>query len=200
MRNAHAQSGRGCLPGVVVLVVLAIAAVAAWTFVHQQPSGPTVSSSPADASSAQQKALAFATAEARAQQSGRPVSVVETFNDAELSSLANEAAQARGMPVDQISLHSTAQGTIQGQAQAHVAGQDLPVSLTGVPVVTDNRVALDVTSTKVGAVPLPPSISDQVTQSIRQPLELGQPIQGFSDLHVSTADGSLTVSGVAQPS
>jgi hypothetical protein len=34
----------------------------------------------------------------------------------------------------------------QGRAQAQVAGQTLPVTQEGVPVVTDNWVALDVTT------------------------------------------------------
>jgi len=55
-----------------------------------------------------------------------------------------------------------------------VAGQTLPVTLEGVPVVSDNRVALSVKSTQVGSLPGP--ISDQLTQQLRQPLELGQPI------------------------
>lgn len=60
-----------------------------------------------------------------------------------------------------------------------MAGQTLPVSLERVPVVTDNRVALDVTSTQVGAIPLPGPVAEQPTQSLRQPLELEQPISGF---------------------
>jgi hypothetical protein len=142
---------------------------------------------------------AFATAQAQARQSGRGTPVTQTFDDAELSSLANEAAQAKGMPVDHISLHSTGQGTIQGRAQTQVAGQTVPVSLEGVPVVSGNRVALDVRSTHVGSVPLPGPISDQVTQQLRQPLTLGEPITGFQQLQVSVTEGRLTVSGVAQP-
>jgi len=102
--------------------------------------------------------------------------------------------------VDQISLHATGRGTVQGQGQAHVAGQSVPVTLEGVPVVSGDRVALNVTSTQVGSIPLPGPLADQVTQSIRQPLALGEPIQGFGDLHVSVAEGQVTVSGVAQPS
>lgn len=199
MEIRQTQSGGAGVRLLVVLVALAVGAYVAWGFVHQ-PAGTVVTSSPQDAQSAEQKALAFQAAQARAQQTGRAVSVAETFTDAELSSLANEQAQARGLPIDQISLHSTAQGTIQGQARAQVAGQELPVSLVGVPMVTDGRVALKVTSTQVGSVPLPGGITDQVTQSIRQPLELGQPITGFSDLRVALTDGELTVSGVAQPS
>lgn len=184
----------------MVLVILAVSAYVAWTYIHQQPSGPTVAASQADANSALRKADKFAAAEAQARQTGQPIKVAETFSDAELSALANQAAQAKGLPIDQISLHATSQGTMQGSAQAHVAGQTLPVALEGVPVITDNRVALNVTSTRVGAVPLPGPLSDQVTQSIRQPLALGQPITGFTDLRVAVADGRLTVSGVAQPS
>ena len=185
---------------VVLLVVLAIGGYLAWGFIHQTPSVPPSSASDATAASAQQKALAFADAQAKAQRTGQQVKVVETFSDAELSSLANEAAQARGLPVQQISLHATGQGTVEGTGQAQVAGQTMPVTLEGVPVVTDNRVALNVTSTKVGSFPLPGPISDQVTEQLRRPLELGEPIQGFQQLHVAVREGELTVSGVAQPS
>jgi hypothetical protein len=185
---------------VVVLVILGVAVYVGWTFLHQTTT-PPVSTTPADAASAQAKALTFAAAEAKARLTGRPVSVIETFNDAELSSLANQAAQAKGLAVDQISLHATGRGTVQGTAQAHAAGQTVPVTLEGTPEVSgDNRVQLHVTSIKVGAIPLPGPIADQATQSIRQPLELGQPLTGFTNVHVTTTEGKLTVSGVAQPS
>lgn len=194
------QSGRGGLGLLVVIAIVGLGAFLAWQFVHQQPAGPAVSTSPAKAASAEQKVEAFATAQAQARQSGRSVRVAETFDDSELSSLANEAAQARAMPVDHISLHATSRGTIQGRARTTVAGQTVPVSLEGVPVVKDNRVALNVTSTNVGSIPLPGAISDQIADQLRQPLALGTPISGFEQLQVSVTEGRLTVSGVALPS
>jgi hypothetical protein len=199
VQRRNQQAGGAGFRLVVLLLVLAVAGYVIWGFVHQGPAVPPSNASDASAASAQQKALAFANAQAQAQRTGQPVRVVETFNDAELSSLANEAAQARGLPVDRINLHATGQGTVQGSGQAQVAGQTVPVTLEGVPVVSDNRVALNVTSTKVGAIPLPGPISDQVTESLRQPLELGQPIQGFQQLQVAVHEGQLTVSGVATP-
>ena len=193
------QDGRGGLGLIVLFGVLGVGAYLAWGFVHQDPSGPAVDTSQATTASARQKVESFASAEAQARQSGRPVRVVQTFNDAELSALANQAAQVKGLPVDHISLHSTSQGTVQGRAQGRVAGQTVPVTLEGVPVVTSNRVALNVTSTKVGSLPLPGPLSDQLTQQLREPLELGQPISGFQQLQVSVTDGRMTVSGVAQP-
>lgn len=192
------QEGRARLGLLVLVLLMGVAGYLAWGFAHQ-PAGPAVGISPESVASAQRKAGAFAQAVAQAQQTGRAVRVVETFDDAELSSLANQAAQARALPIDGISLHATGQGTVQGRAEAHVAGQTVPVSLEGVPVVTDSRVALRVTSTQVGSIPLPGPIGDQVTQLLRQPLELGQPITGFQDVHVAVTDGQLTVSGVALP-
>ena len=183
----------------MLLLLLTAGGYVAWQFWHEQGSGTAVTISSASAASAQQKADAFARAAAQAQQTGRAVQVVETFDDAELSALANEAARAQSLPIDQISLHATGQGTVQGHAQAHVAGQTLPVSLEGVPVVANNRVALHVTSTQVGAIPLPGPLGDQVAQSLRQPLELGQSIAGFQNLQVTVSQGQLTVSGVAEP-
>jgi uncharacterized protein YpmS len=191
------QAGRGGLGLIVLIGVLAVGGWLAWGFVHQSSSMPVVATSRASDASAQQKVAAFAIAQARAQQSGRAVSVAETFDDAELSSLANDAAQSRGLPVTNISLHSTSQGTVEGRAQAQVAGQSVPVTLEGVPVVSDGRVALDVRSTQVGSLPGP--ISDQLTQQLRQPLELGEPVTGFDQVHLSVTNGRVTVTGVAQP-
>jgi hypothetical protein len=199
VQRRNPQAGGAGFRLVVLVLVLAVAGYVIWGFVHQSPAVPASNASDASAASAQQKALAFANAQAQAQRTGQAVRVVETFDDAELSSLANDAAQAKGLPVDKISLHATSQGTVQGSGQAQVAGQTVPVTLEGVPVVSDSRVALNVTSTKVGSIPLPGPISDQVTQSLRQPLELGQAIQGFQQLQVAVHEGQLTVSGVAQP-
>jgi hypothetical protein len=198
MSHLRPQSGRGTFRLVLLLVVLGVVAYLAWGFLHQ-PTGSQVSVSPADASSAVSKVDSFAQAAAQAQRTGKPVSVVQTFSDAELSSLATQAAQNQGLPLRQISLHSTGSGTIQGQAQADVAGQSVPVTLEGVPVIDGDRVALHLNSVQVGSIPLPGPISDQLTQSIRTPLELGQPITGFQGLKVSVSDGQLTVSGTATP-
>lgn len=191
------QAGRGRFGLVVLLVVLAVGAYLAWGFVHQNSSVPIVATSQASDASAQQKVQAFAAAQAQAQQTGRSVRVAETFDDAELTSLANDAARTKGLPVDNISLHATGQGTVQGRGDAQVAGQSVPVTFEGAPAVSNSRVALNVTSTRVGSLPGP--LSDQLTQQLRQPLELGQPISGFDQLQVSVTDGQLTVTGVARP-
>jgi uncharacterized protein YpmS len=199
MGPRSAQTGRGGIGLLVALLVVAGGGYLAWRFVHQESSVPAASTSAATTATANEKATSFTTAQANAQQSGKVVRVAQTFNDAELSSLANEAARSRGMMVDQISLHATGQGTLQGRAQAHVAGQDVPVSLVAVPRVANNRVSLDVTSTQVGAIPLPGAITDQVTSSLRQPLQLGQVIDGFQQLQIAVAEGQVTVTGLAQP-
>ena len=198
MWGRNHQSGRGGLGLIVLIGVLAVGGYLAWGFAHQSSSVPVVTTSQASNASAQRKVEAFANAQARAQQTGQAVSVAETFDDAELSSLANDAALSRGLPVTGISLHATSQGTVEGRAQAQVAGQSVPVTLEGVPIVTDGRVALDVRSTQVGSLPGP--ISDQLTQQLRQPLELGETISGFNQLKVAVTNGQLTVTGVAQPS
>ncbi len=199
MKSRRPQAGRGGLGLLLLVGVLAVGGYLAWRFV-QGPAVPRVSTSDATTASAEQKVQAFANAQAQARQSGRSVKVAETFNDAELSSLANEAAAARELPVSNISLHATSQGTVQGRGEARISGQTVPVTLEGVPVVTGDRVALDVTSTRVGTIPLPGPISDQLTEQLREPLALGQPITGFEQLQVSVSDGRLTVSGVAKPS
>src|SRR2546423_15488319 len=106
MNAKGAPWGRGGLVLVVLLMVRAVAGYVAWGFLHQPPTR-TVAATPADSASAQQKALSFAQGKVRARLTGRPVNVVQTFDDAELSALANQAAQAKGLAVDQISLHAT---------------------------------------------------------------------------------------------
>lgn len=182
----------------VLLLLVSVIAVGAWWLTQ-----PQQARRPADASSvqsAQGKVDAFVAARARAVQSGRPVSVSQTFSDAELSSLANEQAEAKGMPISEISLHATSRGVIEGQGQALVSGRQVPVSIEGVPEVSeDNRLRLRITTVKLGPVPVPGPLADQVTSQIRRSLEFGQPLTGFTDVRVTSGDGQVTLSGVAQP-
>jgi hypothetical protein len=183
----------------VLGVVAAVALVAGWRLTHPAPPS-SVTLSAESAASARQKAQEIATAEARAQSTGRPVAVEETFSDSELSSLANQEAQDRELPFDQIVLHVTSRGTIQGQATSHVGGQDLPVAVEGVPEVSGDRVRLRITRTSLGGVPVPRTVADQLSQQVGQNLEFGQSLAGFDNLSVTTAEGHLTVQGRAIPS
>jgi hypothetical protein len=181
----------------LVLGVLAAAVVGVWWFAQQPASLPPITLSNTAAQSAREKAEDIARAQAEARSTGRPVPVVETFSDSEMSSLANQVAADRQLPVDGIVLHATARGTIQGQARAHVGGQTLPVYLEGVPQVSGDQVRLRVTTTRLGALPLPAGLANQLTQDVRRDLELGEPVAGFSDLSVTATEGRVTVRGVA---
>ena len=194
-----ASSGRGRLGLVLLLVVLAGAAFAGWRYFQAQPASPSVRVSESAAESGRSKAAALANAPAEASRTGRPQPVTETFTDAELTSLANEQAAARNAPVDQVVLHATNQGTIEGRAQAYAGGQSVPVTFQLLPEVQGNTLRLRVQQLSLASVPLPEPVASQVTDQIRKVLDVQRSFNGLQQLHVTTTEGQVTVSGVAQP-
>jgi hypothetical protein len=194
-----ASSGRGRLGFLVVLLILAVAAFAGWRFFQGQATTPSVQVSQSDAQSGRSKAAALAGAAAEANRTGRPQTVTETFTDAELTSLANDQAAARNVPVDQVVLHATGQGTIDGRAQAYAAGQPMPVTFRLLPEVSDNTLRLRVEELSLGSVPLPGPVSSQILDQVRQIVEVKRSFDGLRQLHVTTTEGRVTVTGVAQP-
>jgi hypothetical protein len=196
----RASAGRGRLALMILLLLLAVAGIAGWQFVHSRPAGPNVQVSEADDRTGRDKVAALAGAVALANRTGRPQAVSETFTDAELSSLANDQAYARALPVDQVVLHATGQGTIEGRARAAAAGQQIPVTFQLVPQVTDDTLHMQVQQVSLGSVPLPGPLANQVLDQVRQAVDVRQSVGGLHQLRVLTNEGSVTVSGVAQPS
>ncbi|HEY4866321.1 MAG TPA: hypothetical protein VIK45_12505 [Candidatus Dormibacteraeota bacterium] len=193
-----ASSGRGRLALATLLLLLVVAGVVAWQFTHSQP-GPSVQGSETDNQSGRAKVAAMTSAVAAAQRTGRPQQVSETFTDAELSSLANDQAQARSLPVDQIALHATGQGVIDGRARASAGGQQVPVTFQLVPQVQNDTVGLQVRQISLASFPLPGPLADQVLEQVRQAVDVRPSLGGLHQLRVTTAEGSVTVTGVAQP-
>jgi hypothetical protein len=194
----RSSAGRGRL-ALIALLLLAAAGVAGWQFLHSQPAGPKVQVSETDDRSGRDKVAALAGAVAMANRTGRPQAVSETFTDAELSSLANDQAYARALPVDQVVLHATAQGTIEGRARASAAGQQVPVTFQLVPRVADDTLRLEVQQVSLASVPLPGPLANQVLDQVRQAVDVRQSLGGLRQLQVKTSEGAVTVSGVAQP-
>jgi hypothetical protein len=184
----------------VLLLVLAGAAIAGWRYFQAQPATPSVQVSGSAAQSGRTKAAALANAPAEANRTGRPQTVTETFTDAELTSLANEQAAARSAPVDQVVLHATGQGTIEGRAQAYAGGQSVPVTFQLQPVVQGNTLRLRVQQLSLASVPLPGPVAGQVTDQVRQILDVQRSFDGLQQLRVTTKEGQVTVTGVAVPS
>jgi hypothetical protein len=186
-----------------VLLIVAAATVVAggWWLVARPSAGPgQVEVTAADAHSAEGKLEAIIEARVRAVNSGRPVAVDETFSDGELSWLANQVAERRGLPVGQILLHATSGGTIQGETRGRIAGVSVPVTVEGVPEVgTDDRLRLRVTGVRVGAVPVPEALLERLAGRVRRSLELGEPLTGYSRVHLTTTEGAVTVTAVADP-
>lgn len=191
---------RGRLRLAGVAVTLLAAGAIAWHALVIAPAVPAVSVSAASAASARSKMQGLDAAKSQAAKSRQPVPVAETFTDSELSSVANEQAQAKSLPFSHLVLHSTAAGSVLGLATVHVAGQDVPVSLEVVPSIAGGRVTLNVTRVQVGSVPLPGPIADQVTQTVRQSLNVGLVPEGFQQVRLQVTEGLLTISGVAIPS
>jgi uncharacterized protein YpmS len=180
--------GRVVVIGVLALVVIGGALV--WRAVSTPTSTPHVAISHASAVRAQGKLQAISQAASQASHAGQTVRVIESFTDSELSSLANQEAQSKGLPFRNLVLHATAARTVQGGGLVRLAGQELPLSLEVVPTVAADRVHFQVTSIHVGTLPLPGPVTDQ---------DLGQPPAGFHDLHVMVKEGQLTISGTAGP-
>jgi hypothetical protein len=193
------SSGRGRLGFLVVLLILGVAVFAGWRYFQTQPGTPAVQVSPSDAQTGRDKAAAIARAVAEANRTGRPQTVSETFTDAELTSLANDQAAARNLPVSQVVLHATSQGTIDGRAQASAAGQEVPVTFRLVPEVEGNTLRMHVQELSLASLPLPGPVASQVTDQIRQVVDVKRSFDGLQQLRVTTAEGQVTVTGVAQP-
>jgi hypothetical protein len=193
------SSGRGRLGFLVVLLILGVAVFAGWRYFQTQPGTPAVQVSPSDAQTGRDKAAAIARAVAEANRTGRPQTVSETFTDAELTSLANDQAAARNLPVSQVVLHATSQGTIDGRAQASAAGQEVPVTFRLVPEVEGNTLRMRVQELSLASLPLPGPVASQVTDQIRQVVDVKRSFDGLQQLRVTTAEGQVTVTGVAQP-
>lgn len=200
MRDPASSSGRGRVAYLVLLLLVAGAGITAWRFLQPQPEGPSVAVSEAAAQSGRQKVSSLASAGVQASRTGRPVSVSETFTDSELSSLANDEAQTRGLPLDQVLLHATSQNRIEGRARAYAGGQRVPISFEVVPQVSGDNIRVRVTRINVAAFPVPGPVADQLGGQLQQALNVQRLLIPLQQLQVTTTEGLLTVTGVAVPS
>jgi hypothetical protein len=180
---------------VAVTVVVAAGLYALW---RMSTPLPPVDVTASVEQSADAKVQAFAVARARAEATGHPIRVSETFTDAELTWLANRAAEDRDAPVQDVVLHVDG-GTVEAQAEAIAHGQTLPVRVAGTPRVNGDRVSFQITSLRIGPLPVPPILLDRFGSSMRQALEVGSSLSGFTQVQIQTANGSSTVSAVAEP-
>jgi len=187
--------------GVSLVTLLLIGAVGAWIaygVVNDSCDVPVVSPSLASDASAWGKVQAYADARAQAQRTGTPISIAETFDDSELTSLVNDYAESRFLNVRVVTLRATRRGTLQGCGHGELVSGVRPGSFKfeGVPIVGNGRVAVRVTSTHVSTLAGP--LSDSATQRLRGLLTQGFPISGLEQVHVAVTDGRLTLTGVAK--
>jgi hypothetical protein len=130
---------------------------------------------------------------------GQPARVSENFSDSELSSLANQELQSESLPLDNLVLHATADGRIEGLATAHWGGQALPLFLVAtVQVVGGDQLQLTIVDSKLGQLNVPASLAGQINSAVMQSVNLGQALQ-MDDVRIAVSQGMVTVSGVAKP-
>jgi hypothetical protein len=127
---------------------------------------------------------------------GRPARVTQSFSDSELTSLANQELQNQSLPLDNLVLHATAEGRIEGLATAHWAGQSLPLFLVAtVQVSGTNQLQLTIVESKLGQLNVPAALSSQINSAVRQTVNLGETLK-MNEVSVSVTLGMVTVSGV----
>ena len=183
---------------VTLLLVGTVGAFMVCGLVNDSCDVPVVSTSPASDASAWSKVQAYADARDQARRTGTPITITETFDDAELTSLVNDYAQWWFLNVDGISLHATRRGTLHGCGQGQLVSGLRPGSFRfeGIPVVGNGRVAVQVTSTHVSYLAGP--LSDSATQRLRQLLTQGLSIEALDQVHVAMTEDRLTLTGVAR--
>ena len=189
------MKGCGCL---VVVALIAIVAVVLVVGAMRAPTLMPVETSHTQALAAQTKLAEVTAAVAMAKQSGRPTPFSETFTDGELSSLVNEHIAAAGVPFDTVVLHSNPAGYLEGQAEAHLAGQTFPLYLRANIDVNGGQASLHLVQSKLGLVGVPGPISTQIDAALKQTVNFGNQAP-VDHLLVKFGKGTLTISGVAKP-
>ena len=160
---------------------------------------PAIQVSAAQAGAAERKLNAIWSAGGVAKTTGKAAPVTESFTDSELTSLANQKLQGHSIPLDNVIVHATANGTIESQAKAHWGGQTTPLYLVAIVQVVDgNEPQLKIVQSKTGRLDVPQALTDQINSLIGQSLNLG-PASSIYQLKVTITDGLLTISGVAKP-
>ncbi len=187
----------GCLGVLAVGAVLLVLGTMAATHPYRTLGPVTISA--ANAASAQGKADSLQAAAGRARSSGRPVPVDVTFSDDELSSLAGRRMAALpDPPLDQVVLHATDAGYLEGTARAHAAGQSLPVYLKLRVAVDGGRPSLALVDSRMGTMGMPGPLADQVNHALQQASLLGGS-GAASDLSVRVTRGAVHITGTVQP-
>ena len=189
------MKGCGCL---AVVALIGIAAVVLVVGAMRAPTLAPVETSHNQALAAQTKLTEVTAAVARARQSGQPTPFSETFTDGELSSLVNEHIAVAGVPFDTVILHSNPAGYVEGQAEAHLAGQTFPLYLRANIDVNGGQASLHLVQSKLGFVGVPGPISAQIDAALKQSVNLGNQAP-VDHLQVNFGNGMLTISGLADP-
>jgi hypothetical protein len=160
---------------------------------------PAVEVDAVQAAAAQRKVDALRNPGGDGANTGQLTRVTESFSDSELSSLANQELQSESLPLDNLVLHATAGGRIEGLAMTHWGGQTLPLFLvTTVQVVGGDQLQLTIVESKLGQLNVPASLAAQINNAALQNVNLGQTLK-MDDVAITVSQGMVTVSGVAKP-
>lgn len=200
----------GCL---ATLLVLALAALAVAVLGFRAATTPyvslaAVSTSSADATSAQQKISQVATAADQAHSSGKPAPVTITLSDGEMTSLASDALTLAGQtgslpPIDEVVVHAAGAGTVQAQARVHFVFVTLPLYLA-LHLTSPDQKGFDVTVTdaRLGTIPLPAGlvggIIDQVRRQVIGRLNVAQ-APAYDHASVTVGVGRITMTATLEP-
>jgi len=150
------------------------------------------SSAQADAKVAQ---LQQAVDQANAQH--KPVPFSQTFTDAELTRLANENLGS-GSVFSSVTIHANQGGYMEGAGIAHLAGQNLPLYVRAAILVSGDRVSVDVREARLGTLAAPGPLATQISAAVQNSIPT-QNLPSLTGLSVVVSDGSITISGTAQP-
>ena len=186
----------------VVAAVLLLLVIAGGGFVYLNATTPyrtlpTVKVGAAQAAAAQKKVDALRNS--GGSRSGQPARVTQSFSDSELSSLANQEVQNQSLPLDNLVLHATAEGRIEGLGTAHWAGQSLPLFLVAtVQVAGTGQLQLTIVESKLGRLNVPAALAGQINSAVRQSVNLGETLK-LTDVSINVTQGMVTVSGVPTP-
>jgi uncharacterized protein YpmS len=133
---------------------------------------------------------------AEAVKSGEPFSLVVT--ESQITSLINlELAKAQGVPVSDVKVYlRDGQATVQGRVEQN--GMDFPLTVVlEISVDAESALHYEVVSAKIGPLPVPESILDQLVSQLDQSF-VAQYLPAANQVIIQTItidDGQMAVTG-----
>ena len=169
----------------LLLLTLALAACAL-PGTSMPDDGPPVAISEEAAASLEQKVQALAT-------SG---SATLTVTQEEISSYLALRLLSEDMPLRQPQIYFRDGGQMVIRGDIEFQGRSQPLRIEATPTLADGKLDLAVSSARVGPLPLPTSIIDQIEGSLGEAILAGQRFGTLTAISVGA--GTMTISGERQ--